>query len=86
LESLVIPSTAARAKYLLKDFLGKGTFGEIWACSLDMERAQQFSIQLITKDQNEHSYLKYLIKNELFLVERLRHPNIVRTIDLFQDE
>ena len=86
MESLVKTSLRDREKYLLDKFLGKATFGEIWECSLDHFGAQKFAIQQIAREHYENKYLQYLIKNELFLVERMRHPNIVRTIDLFQDE
>lgn len=69
--------------YILVQQLGKGTFGEVYLtkhlASSEIFATKKMSKQKVTSEKNK----KYF-NNEIFILRNIKHPNIMRFIDLKQ--
>ena len=74
------------SRYKLGKTLGQGAFGLVRLCTHTASQ-KEFAIKIMTKKQIEKQkiYVK-LLENELSILGSKSHPNIIRIIDLIEDE
>ena len=68
-------------QYSLNRFLGKGTFGEVYLTQKDGSMNYYATKRMEKKMVDDPRYKKYF-KNEISILQRLIHPNIIRLEDL----
>ena len=68
-------------QYSLNRFLGKGTFGEVYLTQKDGSMNYYATKRMEKKMVDDPRYKKYF-KNEISILQRLFHPNIIRLEDL----
>lgn len=75
-------------KYDLGPLLGRGAFGAVYKCWGKGTEGQQtvFAMKELQKARHIRGSSAYLIKNELAILPRAIHPNIVRIFEIFQDQ
>ena len=68
-------------EYSLEKFLGKGTFGEVYF-TRKMNSPNLYATKRMSKQMvDDPKYNKYFI-NEISILRKLYHPNIIRIEDL----
>jgi calcium-dependent protein kinase len=73
-------------RYELGRQLGKGSFGEVRACT-NRITGEEFAIKIIDKEQLLQSeVLSGLMESELEVLAKTDHPHIIRVIELLEDE
>lgn len=76
------------ASSILEDFytigrqLGKGSYGEVFL-STDKLTGDRFAVKIIQKNPNNRKQKKF-IERERTIMTTVNHPNIVRTVDVFE--
>ena len=72
-------------RYTIGDKLGQGNFGVVRQC-VHKETGKTFAIKLISKGfiASKNVY-KELLENEFRILSKKSHPNLIRIIDLFED-
>lgn len=75
-------------KYDLGPLLGKGAFGAVYKCwqAGTHGREQIYAMKELQKARHSRGSGAYLIKNELAILPKTIHPNIVRIFEIFQDK
>ena len=68
-------------QYSLNRFLGKGTFGEVYLTQKDGSMNYYATKRMEKKMVDDPRYKKYF-KNEISILQRLFHENIIRLEDL----
>lgn len=88
-EELISWITALKsASSILEDFyvlgrqLGKGSYGEVFL-STDKLTGERFAVKIIHKNPNNRKQKKF-IERERAIMTTVDHPNIVRTVDVFE--
>ena len=73
------------AKYVLSDKLGEGMHAAVYKCFLksDEFREKTFAVKISREDDEEK---KVAHKKEFEITSKLNHKNIVRSIELFDNE
>lgn len=73
-------------RYKFGKTLGQGAFGLVRLCT-HTATGKEFAIKIMTKKQIEKQkiYVK-LLENELSILGSKSHPNIIRIIDLIEDD
>ena len=66
---------------VLEKCLGKGAFGEVYLTSKKGSN-QKFATKKFEREQIEKSEAKKYLKNEIIILQNLKHPNIVRYEDV----
>jgi len=81
MKSLFRPAKAdIKAKYNLKEIIGTGNFAEV-RLGVNKETKEKFAIKISTiKDDEEYE----IIKQEIEILGKLDHPNIVKLIEIFE--
>jgi serine/threonine protein kinase len=73
-----------RSSYkVLPIVLGTGSFGTVRAC---IHRQTRTKLAVKSVNVNGNSGNAELLKNEIFLLQRLNHPHVVRMLDVLQDQ
>ena len=72
-------------QYRLGKLLGKGGFGQVYMCTNQLTKAK-CAIKFIKKSSIKHPDLIKLMEGEIEVLKNTNHPNIVRLIDMFEDE
>ena len=73
------------SKYEFGKMLGKGAFGEVRQCK-HKSSGQIFAIKIMRKkDIEKQSIYVELLQNELQILGEKSHPNIIRIVDLIED-
>lgn len=67
--------------YTLGKQIGKGSYGEVYLAS-DKLSGDQYAIKVIKKNPNNKKQKKF-IERERAIMTTVNHPNIVRTLDVF---
>lgn len=68
--------------YVLGRQLGKGSYGEVFL-STDKLSGERYAVKVIHKNPNNRKQKKF-IERERTIMTTVDHPNIVRTIDVFE--
>jgi len=71
------------SRYIFKEIIGKGGFGKVRRVQ-DRVTGQDLAIKIIPK-KNVHSLSVKLIENEIEVLKRLDHPNIIKLYEFAQD-
>lgn len=81
-------SALKSASSILDDFyvigrqLGKGSYGEVFL-STDKLTGERYAVKIIQKNPNNRKQKKF-IERERTIMTTVNHPNIVRTVDVFE--
>ena len=74
-----------RRRYrVLPAVLGRGTFGTVRSC-VHRRTREEFAVKSIAKEGNAAKANTKLLENEIALVQRVKHPNVVSVADVYQD-
>lgn len=74
------------SRYQFGKTLGKGAYGIVKTCK-HIDSGNQFAVKIITKEKIQEHKINYdLLCNELTLLSKSSHPNIIRIIDLIEDK
>jgi len=74
-----------RSKYkIFPNILGTGAFGTVRSC-IDRKTNEKLAVKSISKKGNVVKSNTILLKNEIALVQRVKHQNVVRVVDVIQD-
>lgn len=69
--------------YTFKSNLGEGMFGKVMsAYSTRLKRS--VAIKVIDKKKVNTSYLEKFLSREMEIIRHLNHPNIIKTLDIFE--
>lgn len=71
------------SRYLFKEMIGKGGFGKVRKVQ-NRVTGQELAMKVIPK-KNVHSLSVELIENEIEVLKRLDHPNIIKLYEFAQD-
>eukprot|EP00826_Nyctotherus_ovalis_P010804 TRINITY_DN12828_c0_g2_i4.p1 TRINITY_DN12828_c0_g2~~TRINITY_DN12828_c0_g2_i4.p1 ORF type:complete len:479 (-),score=99.03 TRINITY_DN12828_c0_g2_i4:215-1651(-) len=71
------------SRYLFKEMVGKGGFGKVRKVQ-DRVTGQELAMKVIPK-KSVHSLSVELIENEIEVLKRLDHPNIIKLYEFAQD-
>jgi serine/threonine protein kinase len=73
------------ARYVFGKTLGQGAFGLVRLC-MHKVSGKTFAIKIMDKIQiAKHQIYVDLMQNELSILGEKSHPNIIRIVDLFED-
>ncbi|UJR36178.1 hypothetical protein I4U23_028912 [Adineta vaga] len=70
--------------YTVGDVLGDGRFSSVHECR-DKATGIQLALKIIDKTRCQ-GYVEYLIENELAILRRVKHPNIIKLVEEFQTD
>uniref|UniRef100_A0A3Q3FGJ4 non-specific serine/threonine protein kinase n=1 Tax=Labrus bergylta TaxID=56723 RepID=A0A3Q3FGJ4_9LABR len=68
--------------YTFKRNLGEGTYGKV-VSAYCKDRRRKVAIKVIDKEEVSSNYLEKFLPREMKIIRTLRHPNIVKTYDIF---
>jgi len=69
-----------RSKYELGDVIGRGNFAEVKK-AVNKETGEEVAVKIVSiKDQDDYD----AIKQEIEILGKLEHPNIIRLIEIFE--
>ena len=64
--------------FVLEKCLGRGAFGEVYLTSLKGDESKKFATKKLEREQIENSEAYKYLKNEIQILHKLNHPNIVK--------
>mmetsp|Transcript_8640 Transcript_8640/g.17507 ORF Transcript_8640/g.17507 Transcript_8640/m.17507 type:complete len:400 (+) Transcript_8640:2123-3322(+) len=70
--------------YELGDLLGEGGFAKV-VRGKDRETGETFAVKIIAKQSSDEEEMDFLAR-ELNIMKRVRHPNVIRTYDIFDSK
>lgn len=71
-------------KYHLKEMLGTGAFSEVRLAESKEKAGQLFAVKIIDKKALKGK--EDSLENEIMILRKLRHPNIVQLLETFEDK
>ncbi|XP_066997431.1 calcium/calmodulin-dependent protein kinase type 1 isoform X3 [Anabrus simplex] len=71
-------------KYILKELLGTGAFSEVRLAESKEKPGQMFAVKIIDKKALKGK--EDSLENEIKVLRRLKHPNIVQLLETFEDK
>lgn len=71
-------------KYIVQRELGKGSFGDVYLCK-DQETGEEFAMKMINRPQSTWNDDASSIKQEIAVMKRLQHQNIVGLREVIDD-
>ncbi|XP_011707751.1 PREDICTED: calcium/calmodulin-dependent protein kinase type 1 isoform X2 [Wasmannia auropunctata] len=77
-------SPSVEDKYVLKDLLGTGAFSEVRLAESKEKPGQMFAVKIIDKKALKGK--EDSLENEIKVLRRLTHPNIVQLLETFEDK
>ncbi|XP_018054533.1 PREDICTED: calcium/calmodulin-dependent protein kinase type 1 isoform X2 [Atta colombica] len=77
-------SPSVEDKYILKDLLGTGAFSEVRLAESKEKPGQMFAVKIIDKKALKGK--EDSLENEIKVLRRLTHPNIVQLLETFEDK
>ena len=72
------------SRYRLERLLGKGAMGEVYR-AMDLQRGEPCAVKLVLPDANWTLQAQRRLVQEVKVISRLYHPNVVEVRDFFQD-
>ena len=73
------------SSYKKLELLGKGGFSEVYSCRSKKDPSVVNAVKIISKQDMTEDDLYYIL-NEIDILSKIDHPNIVRFFELFDDE
>ncbi|XP_011307070.1 calcium/calmodulin-dependent protein kinase type 1 isoform X4 [Fopius arisanus] len=77
-------SASVDDKYVLKELLGTGAFSEVRLAESKERPGQMFAVKIIDKKALKGK--EDSLENEIRVLRRLKHPNIVQLLETFEDK
>ncbi|XP_031832192.1 calcium/calmodulin-dependent protein kinase I isoform X2 [Nomia melanderi] len=77
-------SPSVEDKYVLKELLGTGAFSEVRLAESKEKPGQMFAVKIIDKKALKGK--EDSLENEIKVLRRLTHPNIVQLLETFEDK
>ncbi|XP_012141377.1 calcium/calmodulin-dependent protein kinase I isoform X1 [Megachile rotundata] len=77
-------SPSVEDKYVLKELLGTGAFSEVRLAESKEKPGQMFAVKIIDKKALKGK--EDSLENEIRVLRRLTHPNIVQLLETFEDK
>ncbi|XP_071871208.1 calcium/calmodulin-dependent protein kinase I isoform X2 [Bombus fervidus] len=77
-------SPSVEDKYILKELLGTGAFSEVRLAESKEKPGQMFAVKIIDKKALKGK--EDSLENEIRVLRRLTHPNIVQLLETFEDK
>ncbi|XP_078040319.1 calcium/calmodulin-dependent protein kinase I isoform X2 [Augochlora pura] len=77
-------SPSIENKYILKEMLGTGAFSEVRLAESKDKPGQMFAVKIINKKALKGK--EDSLENEIKVLRRLTHPNIVQLLETFEDK
>lgn len=77
-------SPSLEDRYELKDLLGTGAFSQVRLAESKTEAGQLFAVKIIDKTALKGK--EDSLENEIKVLRRLRHPNIVQLLETYEDK
>ncbi|XP_076231515.1 calcium/calmodulin-dependent protein kinase I isoform X3 [Calliopsis andreniformis] len=77
-------SPSVEDKYILKELLGTGAFSEVRLAESKEKPGQMFAVKIIDKKALKGK--EDSLENEIKVLRRLTHPNIVQLLETFEDK
>ncbi|XP_017754259.1 PREDICTED: calcium/calmodulin-dependent protein kinase type 1 isoform X2 [Eufriesea mexicana] len=77
-------SPSVEDKYILKELLGTGAFSEVRLAESKEKSGQMFAVKIIDKKALKGK--EDSLENEIRVLRRLTHPNIVQLLETFEDK
>lgn len=77
-------SPSVETKYVLKEMLGTGAFSEVRLAESKDKPGQMFAVKIIDKKALKGK--EDSLENEIKVLRRLTHPNIVQLLETFEDK
>ena len=77
-------SPSVEDKYVLKELLGTGAFSEVRLADSKEKPGQMFAVKIIDKKALKGK--EDSLENEIRVLRRLTHPNIVQLLETFEDK
>ncbi|XP_068430872.1 testis-specific serine/threonine-protein kinase 6 [Clinocottus analis] len=71
--------------YTFKSTLGEGTFGKV-VSAYSAQLRKRIAIKVIDKKKLNPGYLEKFLSRELEIIRSLNHPNIVKTLEIFESQ
>ena len=71
-------------KYLIMDELGRGSYGGVYLCRNE-ETGQLYAMKMLTRSARHGKQLTETIRQEIAVMKKLRHPNIVTLHEVIDD-
>ena len=84
-EMKIIEDRNHKVKYILKNKLGEGSFGDCYLC-ISNEDNQEYAIKIMSKEKlKKKNILFYLAKSEITIQQMLDSPKIVKIKEYIED-
>jgi CRP-like cAMP-binding protein len=71
-------------KYLIMEELGRGSYGGVYLCRNE-ETGQLYAMKMLTRSARHGKQLTETIRQEIAVMKKLRHPNIVTLHEVIDD-
>lgn len=79
LHHVALPETVAHL-YLVREMLGDGNFARVYHC-VSRKSGEEYALKIIDKDKCKGK--EQMIANEVAILRRVQHPNVVRLVEEF---
>ena len=79
-----IPPTTLQY-YKFVELIGKGAFGKV-PLSIHMLTGRYVAIKAIDKTYMRDSYSRKKVMQEVYILQKIRHSNIIRLYEVFEDD
>ena len=71
--------------YELKKLIGSGSYGSVYE-AVNKQTNEPCAVKMIVKEGEENEGWHILMRQELEMLQTLNHPNLVRVLDLCEDD
>lgn len=77
------PKTVGRYRYNPGDLVGRGASGAVYA-GRNIETGERVAVKVVDKLSFADSFCLEKLQSEVDIVQKLKHPNIVQFLDIYQ--